>query len=219
MKQTTHEDLSRMMDGDLRGDLCRFLARRIAREPSLRQRWDRYHLVRCYLHDGETRPIGEQFLRGIRDRIADVNPDPAPRRVLKPLVGAAVAASVAVLGLVGVNRALLDRAEPGHGSPVVAEQRHPQPAFAPRATPLDRQFRASAVPVNLSTADHVRTARFNDYLARHNQMVGQGGRMGFVSYLPIVVTDQPVARWPQEASDEDPREPAEARAGADQGKR
>ena len=213
MKQTSHEDLSRMMDGDLRGDLCRFLARRIAREPALCQRWDRYHLVRCYLQDGEARPVGAQLLQGVREGIADVSPEPAPRRLLKPLVGAAVAASVAVLGLVGVNQALLNQTGPGEGAPAVAEQS--QQGFTPRATPLDRQFRAPAVPVNLATGGGVRTRALGEYVTRHNQVVVQNGRMGFVSYLPIVVTDQPVGRWPEGTSAERLREPAEGGGDTD----
>jgi sigma-E factor negative regulatory protein RseA len=175
MTESNREHLSCLMDGELDQKAQGFLLRRLASDPAMTDTWRRYHLVRACLHQ---EMAGGQC---IADRVsAALSDEPAPVAEgmpgwLKPVAGSAIAASVALMAIVGINANLLERnqLEP------VAEQ----PGFVSQPTSLDQTFSRQAVPVSFTEVSAADRQRINTYVLRHNQAVGGAG---FVSYLPIV---------------------------------
>lgn len=177
MTDNNREHLSCLMDGELERAARSFLLRRLSQDDDLTGRWRRYHMVRACMH-GEMRTGAELATRVSAE--LTVEPEWQARSAaaawLKPLGGVAIAASVAVFALVGINSSLLERSQPGP----VAEQ----PGFVSQAAPIDWSFTQPLVPVSFSETTAADRQRISGYVLRHNQAAGS---VGFVSYVPIVV--------------------------------
>lgn len=175
MTESNREHLSCLMDGELDHKGQDFLLRRLASDQGMSATWRRYHLVRACMHQ---EMAGGQC---IADRVSAAlidEPQPASEGFpawLKPVAGSAIAASVALMAIVGINANLLER---GHGELLVE-----QPGFVSQPTSLDQTFSRQAIPVSFSEVSPADRQRINTYVLRHNQAVGGAG---FVSYLPIV---------------------------------
>ena len=144
LDDTTCEQLSAWMDGALPAEEARFLERRLAHDPVLRAKWERLQLASSVLRGHEVRPMP-----GLAERVAaglDAAPSPATRR---PLLGWAIAASIAVMALALVPR-LMPTNEP---VPVAVQPAPVAPAEAPAAP-----MAASAIAPNPGAADLVATA-------------------------------------------------------------
>jgi sigma-E factor negative regulatory protein RseA len=177
MTESNQEHLSSLMDGELDAKAQEFLVRRLATDSSMSATWRRYHLVRACLHQEFSQPTC------IAERVSSAlsgEPETASPRFpawLRPVAGSAIAASVALVAIVGINANLVERQQ----QDVVVEQS----GFVSQPTSLDRTFSQQAVPVSFSEASQEDRQRINTYVLRHNQAVGGGG---FVSYLPIVTS-------------------------------
>jgi len=200
MKDKVLEDIAGFMDGELTRERGRFALRRLAQDEQLTEQWQRMHLVRGYLRDGNAQPVPGSFMTDIHARLDEQamltdEPNHANeaqiKRWVRPFISTAVAASVAVLALVGINQNVLQQ----QNVPVqLAESTTINaPAttaadtdFVARSSFLEQQFSAPAVPVTFSNDPQATQRRLNDYLLRHNQLSGNGGRFGFVSYMPLV---------------------------------
>ncbi len=177
MTETNREHLSSLMDGELERGARAFVLRRLSNDDELSGRWRRYHMVRACLQR-ELRS-GADLTARVAAALGEepVMPQPsAAARWLKPVGGAAIAASVAVFALVGINSSLLERGQPE----VLAEQ----PGFVSQPTPFDWSFAQPLVPVSFSETTAADRQRISGYVLRHNQAAGS---VGFVSYVPIVV--------------------------------
>lgn len=186
MTETNREHLSALMDGELERGASAFLLRRLSSDGDMARRWRRYHMVRASMHNELA------YGADLSARIAAaLNEEPSwqqqaqSMRWLKPLGGVAIAASVAVFALVGINSSLLERGQPE----LVADQA----GFVSQATAYDMPFAQPLVPVSFSETTAADRQRISTYVLRHNQAAGS---TGFVSYVPIVVgtrTPPPVA--------------------------
>ena len=194
MNRESTEYLSSLMDGEVSQETGRFLVRRLGADGELRQTWARYHLIRdCLRHqDGkfarsELSSRVQQALSGEPD--VSIRSPVTGNRWLKPIAGAAIAASVAMVAILTVSNQVTppaaSAASPDAAPPVIAESFvSPNPS---RLVPVSQ-------PVNLSGGLRQDNQKFNTYLLRHYQATEQtGGGRGFVSFIPIVVT-QPVSR-------------------------
>lgn len=190
MNMESREHLSSFMDGEVSQETGRFLVRRLGADADLRQAWASYHLIRdCLRHqDGH---IAQVDLSG-RVRAA-LSREPAVTAMaeagkgwFKPVFGAALAASVAVMAVLTVSNGK----SPGIVPAAVeqAETALTQPFTSPN---IGRMTPASQ-PVNLSGSSPQARAKMNTYLLRHYQLTGESGGKGFVSFVPIVVTQEPV---------------------------
>lgn len=194
MSKENRENLSCLMDGELDRDASGFLMRRLISDHDMRAVWRRYHMVRACLH-GDGLSSGD-----LAGRVAEVlagEADPAAQgrlrpTWLRPLAGSAIAASVALVAIFGINQNLLDRAAP--------ESAIGQEGFVTQESSLDRGMTGPAVPVSYTSHDEAARHRINTYVLRHNQAVGGAG---FVSYVPIV-TSQPT--MPPDTPGEDTQE-------------
>lgn len=197
MTEPNREQLSCLMDGELERRGRDFLVRRLAGDQDLTARWQRYHVIKACLQREFSGSLG------LADRVSAALDDEPPLRVdsvarrwLKPAGGMAIAASVAVAALVGINSSVLDQGQD--------ERSASQPGFVSQPSVLDRPFNQPLVPVSLSETSAADRQRINTYLLRHNQAAGGAG---FTSYVPIVVgaTSAPV---------DPPREPETAVSGS-----
>jgi len=118
MTDKLREQISALADNELPQGEHELLLRRFAGERSLRLCWERYHLVGEAMR--KTLPAVDS--RGLADRVmATLSQErapavvPAPRRVvLRAVAGVAVAASVAVISVVGLRHdARVDQASVG----------------------------------------------------------------------------------------------------------
>ena len=179
MSESNREHLSCLMDGELDRNAQRFLLRRMSEDADMKATWRRFHTVRACLH----RELAAT--RDLTDRVAaaldgESVPGASSGRLatwFKPVAGGAIAASVALVAIVGINSSMLDR----QADPVE------QPGFVSQPTSLDQPFTRSAVPVSYSeTSAEQRAAerqRISGHVLRHHQA---SGGAGFVSYVPIV---------------------------------
>jgi len=185
------------MDGEISKETARFLVRRLGADSELRDTWSRYHLVRDCLRHQEGELIGDNLgidLWGrVRQALANEPTQTAPTGVarskggwskgwLKPVAGMAVAASVALMAIMTVW--------PGQ-SPVGAPEGElagsPQAeSFVSPNNVLTRSPRAQ--PVSVMGGSGNANQKMNSYLLRHYQVTGSTGGKGFVTFVPIVVT-------------------------------
>lgn len=173
----SRENLSCLMDGELDRRGRRFLLRRLAGDPELKASWSRMHMVRACIQ-GDT--LAEA---GFASRVAAaIEAESAPRRnvssrLLRPAAGTAIAASVAVMALIGFNASVMDNSD---GS---AQLHGESQSFVSQPTSLDRDFVQSPVPVSFSEDRQAQRHRLSSYVMRHHQAAGS---TGFVSWVPIV---------------------------------
>jgi sigma-E factor negative regulatory protein RseA len=183
MNTESREHISCLMDGEVSRETGRFLVRRLGADEELCATWARYHLVRDCLRHQEGGLAGENLADRIRHAIAHEAPSASPtvnvRRWLKPAVGMAVAASVALMAIVAVGPGSRPAAVPGSEVAGVAEA----PAFrSPQSlTPAPLSQQASLF------GESAGDSRMNALLLRHYQATGATGGKGFVAYVPIVL--------------------------------
>lgn len=176
MNESSRENLSCLMDGELDRKGRKFLLRRLSSDAEMKGRWSRMHAVRACLH-GEHLVSGDLVARVADALDAEAAPSRSlPARLLRPVAGGAIAASVAVMAIVGINASMLEQQE------AVSTQAE-EPGFVSRGTSLDQPFTQSAVPVSYSEDRRAQRQRIGRYVLRHNQAAGS---TGFASWVPIV---------------------------------
>jgi len=176
MTETSRDNLSCLMDGELDRKGRKFFLRRLAADADMKARWNRLHTVRACLH--QERLAGRDLVARVAAAL-DGEPKPSrslPARLLRPVAGGVIAASVAVMAIVGINSSMLE--QQGAGSGEIEE-----PGFVSRPSELDRPFTQSAVPVSYSEDRREQRQRISGYVMRHHQAAGS---TGFVSWVPIV---------------------------------
>jgi sigma-E factor negative regulatory protein RseA len=164
MNETTHEQLSALMDGELPRDELRFLLRRIESDSSLAQRWSRYQIASAVLKRQYAAPLSDgQFATTVIARLDSVAiamsmRRPLTGRLLRWAGGGAIAASVAVLALVATRPAGTDGAMPATGATVIAAA----PAAAPQSTP-PVEMREPLLPQQVSPAGFTDSAQLASF--------------------------------------------------------
>jgi len=165
------EQLSALADGELGRGEAELLLARLAREPALRARWERYHTIGEALRGAlpQRYPVG---LPGAVERTLADDRAHAKRgvgafgRIAMPLVGAAVAAGVALVGVLVVRH----------------QTETPGAPVAPLAAGVERAVPAGAVVVDYSPAMR---AKLGGYVVRHGEAAGRA--------LPVVAPHLRVA--------------------------
>lgn len=210
MNKESLEHLSCLMDGEISRDTSRFLVRRLGSDCDLRETWARYHVVRDCLRHHEGNLAGDEFSHGIQKALAEETPAaPAGRSTvkwLKPVAGAAIAASVALMAIVTVGPGLNPAGNP---AAEVATSPRPESFVSPNnglsSTPVSQQANTAGMRSNTSQ-------KMNSYLLRHYQVAGSTGGKGFVTFVPIVVSR---ASTQQEEETEETAGEADLKNGSD----
>jgi hypothetical protein len=201
--------LSAMFDDALPAAECELLARRVSADPALQQQWSRYALIGAALRGD---PIS---VRSARDSVAarvqaalaseapvDAAVAPARRHWTKPLLASGIAAGVAALSLVWLQRTPVT---PGDAAPAVAasgavvaepvEVVTPAPAFAslgqgaadaeivlaPAAAGEPDSYVVPAVPA--ATGRPMSSAQLANFVVAHSEFSGSLSRRGMLSAL------------------------------------
>ena len=105
MSDKSNQNISELMDGEFDAHSSRFLLKRMLSDETLSETWDRYHLLRNYLQKEHDAPLqnnmGQQVCQMLgQEQITEQESVEEPGRFwLKPLVGSAIAASVAFMAV------------------------------------------------------------------------------------------------------------------------
>ena len=194
MSKETREHISSLMDGEISREASRFLVRRLGDDEELCATWARYHVVRDCLRNPDGVLAREDLCTRV-NRALEEEQVPAPRRSglgwLRPVAGAAIAASVALVAVLAVN--------PGE-----------TPGVTPAAAVAgDTSVESFSSPQGLSrptvASQAVSTQKMNSYLLRHYQAAGNG--RGAVGLMPVMVIARPAAAG--QSSEEPPVETPE----------
>jgi sigma-E factor negative regulatory protein RseA len=197
MSKESLEHLSSLMDGEISRDSGMFLTRRLSSDDKMCETWERYHLIR----DCIRQPGGKQLVTGLSEKLnAKLAAEEAPsisawqnNRWLKPVSGFAIAASVASFAvMVALPQPASLPVNTGNMSQTASVNK---PFVSPNTLPLAPSSQAAS----FSSAGQTQNQRMNSYLLRHNQMARTAGRQGFVSFVPIVVTQ----KFPDSVAEDD----------------
>ena len=173
MSESPRERLSALMDGELvQAEAIRFFER-LACDGELRGLWERYHLISDVLHNNLADVPGGGLLERVQ---RDLAAEPALYRLglfrresLRPLAGLALAASVAVIAVVGFR---------GYGS----GSAHDEGVVA-------RTERTQDLGLAQVTGEHRRfEPRLDAYLVTHSERAG-GLLQGAIPHARLVAYD------------------------------
>lgn len=187
------EQLSAFADGELPRAEAELLLARLQREPALRARWERYHAIGEALRGG----LPAQYPRSLAARVAAaLEPEPAHARARRsglgryamPLVGAAVAASVAVMGVLVVR----------------SQSESPASPVAPLSASAERDTKGGGMVVDYSPQMQ---AKLGAYVVRHGELAGRA-LPAVAPHVRVAAKDAeevPAATPPSTATDAAPK--------------
>lgn len=174
MKQILHEQLSALVDDELAPAEQALLLKRLAQDATLREQLARYQLISDSLQNHLPECVDAGFHRRISAALQD---EPAltsgTRRIsglFRPLAGAAVAASVAVVAVLALQSV---REQEPAGVPAVAG-----------AAAGDDYIRAAQAPQPQPATGSTQT--LDVYLVNHNEYAVNRGMQGMLPYMRLV---------------------------------
>jgi sigma-E factor negative regulatory protein RseA len=182
MSDKLKEQVSAFVDGELSAAEQRLLLARLGRDGELKRSWQNFHLIGAALRDQLPECLDAHLAERVSTAIErEAGSAPGGRSyrnwqgLLKPVAGFAIAASVAVIAVLGVRHF-----EPGPGQgPVIATApvTSPERGYV-RVGSGDREGRSTR------TADYL-----SRYLVSHNEYAASSGMRGMLPYVRIVGYD------------------------------
>ncbi len=185
MTDSIKEQISALVDGELPASERELLLRRMESDPALRQMWRRYQLIHDTLHRDLPEQVDTGFSERVMRAIDNEHIESLPlavrlARLARPLAGLAVAASVAAMVIVGVQRIGTDTGI--DTIPVATTASMPRDGF--------RQVSGT----RWDTQQPEVQARLNSYLVNHNEYSAATSIQGILQYRRIVGYDAVPAR-------------------------
>ncbi|MGH8128542.1 MAG: sigma-E factor negative regulatory protein [Gammaproteobacteria bacterium] len=152
MSDLLREQLSALIDGELPGEECELLVKRIGNSAELARSWHAYHLIGDALRDELSSGDAERLAGRVREALSEkAEPPASTHRGLRRW--STLAAGVTVLGLAGLTGALISsHIEPGK---VFA----PAGSAAGGSAPVHVDWRRAPAPVQ---------AELSQYLLMHD---------------------------------------------------
>lgn len=193
MENHTSEQLSALVDDELRGAALRQALEQLRRDAELKARWGRYHLISDTLHANLVTARAADLCQRVQQALEQEPTLLAPRRkprlpaLAKQAAGVAIAASVAVVAIISVQQ--------GDETPGVA------PAVAPVAqtqtvrpgTPASSMVQLASTGSGgpaLTAIEPAERGRLNSYLVNHNEYSVSSGMQGVLPYARIVSNEK-----------------------------
>ena len=186
MSEKSREQISVLMDDEQEAGTL-FVLNAMSKDNEYRETWKRYHLIGETLRGNLPSHIDLQLAERVSLELEKENSLPVTTKnypdFLKPLAGFAIAASVAVVAILGVRQSAIEPA----AQPVqfVAQQPVDTAPLAARV--------ATGQPVNQSQvsqdAYETAEARLNRYLLNYNEYRTNAGVQGMLPYVRIVAHD------------------------------
>lgn len=171
--------LSALVDGELADAEMNLVLRRLSRDGDAQGRWERYHLISDALQGHLPAALDADFATRLRQAIDQERlPQPATRSLpawYKPVTGFALAASVVLTALVG-----LQLTQPDAG----LTPDNPVAAVPASTTPLPAQVVVLNPPAD--GASEPTEARLNTYLVNHNGYASRSSVNGMLPYVRMV---------------------------------
>lgn len=194
----SNERLSAFIDGELEGPARDGVVDALYQDPELRRTWERFHLIGDAMRGVGPVPGADDIARKVGVALAGesvVRLKPRARRSrLRPLAGAAMAAAIAGVAVLGLHR--LDRG--GMPPPQIAgapPSEFAEATYGGGATPDRSEVRVVSEIVSSTGVEVSRLqwsgvapnaeARLNAYLVNHNEYAGHGVH-GVLTYVRIV---------------------------------
>ena len=177
--------LSAMVDDELAHAEINLAVRRLSRDRAVQQRWERYQLISDTLQGHLPIAIDPRFAARIRAAIDDEPlPQPQPLSIVqvlprwrRPVAGLALAASVTLAILVGLQLSQPDAGLPPGQTPIAATP------FSPPALPART---VAFQPPTVQQADEPAEERLNSYLVNHNGQASRNSVNGMLPYVRMV---------------------------------
>ena len=213
MSDLLNEQLSALLDGELPPEQTALLLRRIEREPELAARLARFRISGEVLRGDRIQPradfalrvsaaiAAEPALAPEQVRIGQAPPAPRAARIpvwLKSATGLAVAASVGMLAVLVLQRAVpgvLEGPRPGSGDvvatvqpPSVTAEQLARIVTSPLTAPGSDEPRSYVTPAAKAGFEEVRGATLANYVVAHSSV---SGPMGGHSVLIHLLADPP----------------------------
>lgn len=188
MTDKTNERLSELMDGEF-GEHSEQIIDDLVREPSLQKVWARYHLISDSLKQNLPRGIHVNLADNVSKAIASEPIIFAPGKtstqtIVKPIVGFAIAASVAAMAILSLQQNGDEQV--ATASPQIAKQ-----TTAPVTSTSQYVFPASAVSTEIKQVKPVQQAgsnsRLNSYLVNYNEYrTTHTSMQGLIPYVRVI---------------------------------
>jgi sigma-E factor negative regulatory protein RseA len=195
MSDSVKEQLSAYLDGELADAELELLAKRLGRDTELRQSLGRYALITESLRGERPTAASRNFAGNVMSAL-DNEPavtrsrfgvSPALARRLRPVAGFAVAASVAALAVISVQR--------GGMAPGLVADTETVTTPAPTLAAADPERSSYTVPTTTNSSAFVPAARLTNYVVAHSEYSSPLGRRtvlsGVLSEDDAVPEDQP----------------------------
>ncbi|OGT20229.1 MAG: hypothetical protein A2V90_03635 [Gammaproteobacteria bacterium RBG_16_57_12] len=186
------QQLSEFMDGELDEQAREHLIGRLNKDPGLCSRWQRYHLISDVIRSNIPPSIDKNFAARVSLAL-ELEPiifaprtSPSTNNHWKKAAGFAVAASVAMLGVLGGLRLVQTDTTL---SPQLAGN-EPLPMLVAAASSQQPRIVSLAVPVSGSGQQAGRDPYLNRYLINHNVSAQGAGMYGVLPSARIVSYQQ-----------------------------
>ncbi|MGH8177117.1 MAG: sigma-E factor negative regulatory protein [Steroidobacter sp.] len=179
MSDSVKEQLSACLDGELAEAELDLLLKRVGRDSELREAIGRYALLSEALRGDKPAAASPSFAGGVmaaieNDSIAArsrLSLSPSIVRRLRPVAGFAIAAGVAAVAVLSVQRA-------GMAPAIVADTEIAAPAQTLAAADQEPSY---TVPTNTSTSAFVPATRLTNYVVAHSEYSSPLGRRTVLS--------------------------------------
>jgi len=217
MSEQLHEQVSAFVDGELPEDESELLLRRLERDRDLQRAYARYITIGAAMR---REPIGSRtntLVERIRVAVAQESAQPGKvsrpllarsGRWLRPLAGAAIAAAVATVAILGVQRIQLT--DETAGATQVASVPAPEPAPVIGSTD-SAEPPSYVVPAFNPDRRAMPAARLTNYVLTHSEYTSLGRR----NVLSGVIAEDPIP-MDEPAMDEPANPPVDGTSTAPQ---
>lgn len=183
MNDRVQEQVSALVDDELQAEEHALLLERLSRDAELRTCLGRYQLISDVLNNRVGAPVSAGLADRVMQALADEPSHQATltaagqwRKLIKPVAGVAVAASVALVALLSVQSITRQTAP----APQLASSAPVQPAAQDFVRVQQGQWHRQAPQVR---------NRLNGYLVHHNEYATSSGVQGVLPYVRIVGND------------------------------
>ncbi len=174
--------VSSFMDGEIAEGEVSMLCKRIVKDQALRERWRDYHLISDALKQQLPAQANIDLSQRIHDALVDEpalskgnKPVSSANRIVKRFSGLAVAASVAILGVVVV---LNTAVQPSGGEPMILAKSTPDTVVT--------QTQVAGLSNAPNSTERTIDPRLNKYLVDHSEYAVSASVHGMLPYARIV---------------------------------
>lgn len=184
MTEQIQDQISAFMDDELSAEECEFFVRRLAKDPRAHSKAIRYATIGAALRGELLVPDPAALRRGVAQAISGVPAPVPPRaerrswnaRLVKPAAGVAIAASMAVVGVLALNQVNGLRSEQAVASVTADGRLADNDAMSEAPSYVVPQDTVSGQP-------GVPPIRLTNYLMRHGEYASGLGRQSIHSIV------------------------------------